>query len=742
MLSNNKSSDIYHDIYDFSLFPVSLGDILTWGVKSALRAATVGRNKVHVHLIVDLQKSGHSPFQASSYSIDLFVVEVLPAFYSHPYFSSLSVYRSREDFRSTFSKIAKGDEISLQIYSEHESLFQDRKNYDRLGAYFRKNCSDHDEINECFKKTGTFPKIGFLQDCLLDWEALQNQFPTGTLWVAIQFRLRKLDSGMPVAEEGFKRDASFLTWYEFINEAHKRCPSVRFVLLGRLQEKPLELLRLPNVVTLRTLGMNLGHEITALIHSDLYMGSPSGFAQAAHFSDVPYDIFNCTAAGCEHYGIPFGARQIPIAGPRQNLHYGEEEIGTLMDCLTDALAKTHKEHVLPDTFETNRAGSTDRFFTHDAQSNAELANLFSNRLKPLALAVERGEYAEAHVELKKIGETFPRFTLQWPEFSWLCDIVDFLIQGPAGTHRTEEVWESGRNERLAQVSRYLHPNRLIRRSGWYLNNLVSSEGFRVDGWCEKRAKLVFTPSNKGDYLIIQIGRVSGGEATWVWARINHQKVMPFVLLNEHAVLEIPVVDLSIPTEVVLEADRSFKVKPEDEKEHSYQIEGAAVVSKQPATQTFYLADKRDPREKVVSGIYHNGATASLARIRIDNPFPEDMEIMIRVMGRVPSRVLRRGQCFRIQVNQDEAHEAFLTGKRFEAFIPCPGRPRHLSIMLQFWNRNEPETIPRENRAVIKSIHIVPTNGQPADIRTGYRSMINYLFSSLKSRISKKYPKPV
>jgi len=742
MLSSNKSSDIYHDIYDFSLFPVSLGDILTWGVKSALRAAAAGRKKVHVHLIIDMQKSGHSPFQASSYSIDLFVVEVLPAFYSHPLFSGLSVYRSRDDFRSTFSKIANGDEISLDLYSEHESLFQDRKNYDRLGAYFRKNCSDHDEINECFRKTGTFPKIEFLQDCLLDWKALQNQFSTGTLWVAMQFRLRKLDSGMPVAEEGFKRDASFLTWYEFISEASKRCPSVRFILLGRLQEKPLELLRMPNVVTLRTLGMNLGHEITALLHSDLYMGSPSGFAQAAHFSDIPYDVFNCTDAGCVHYGIPFGARQLPIAGPRQRLHYGEEEVEALMDCLNEALVKTHKEHVLPDTFETNRAGSTDRFFISDAQSNVELTNLFSNRLKPLALAVERGEYPEADRELKKMAETFPRFMHQWPEFGWLSGIVDFLLQGPEGAHQTKEDWETRRNEHLAQISHYLHPNRLIRRSGWYLNNLYSSEGFRCDGWCEKRTKLVFAPSNRGDFLIIQIGRVSGGEATWLSARINRQKVVPFVLLNEHAILEIPVLDLSIPTEVVLEADRAFKVKPEDEKENSYQIEGAALVSKQPAAQTFYLADKRDPREKVVSGIYHNGAVGSVARIRIDNPFPDDTEIMIRVIGRIPSRSLRKGQCFRIQVNQDETHEAFLTGKRFEAVIPCPGRPRHLAILFQFWNRNEPETIARENRAIIKSIHIVPATGQSADIKTGYRSMIDYLFNSLKSRVSKKYPKPV
>jgi hypothetical protein len=78
----NPSPDIYHDIYDFSLFPISLGDILTWGVKSALRAAAAGRSKVHVHLITDPQKSGFSPLQATSYLVDLFVVEAIPAFWA------------------------------------------------------------------------------------------------------------------------------------------------------------------------------------------------------------------------------------------------------------------------------------------------------------------------------------------------------------------------------------------------------------------------------------------------------------------------------------------------------------------------------------------------------------------------------------------------------------------------------------------------------------------------------------
>ena len=320
-LPKDNSPDVYHDIYDFSIWPISLGDILTWGVKSALRAKAAGRKAVHVHLICDPQKSGFGPLQGSNYLVDLLVAEALPAFYSHPLFGGLSLYRSRDHYRAAIAKVVQDDAVARAVHDEIDGYFQNRANFDATVQCFKKFCSYHQDINDCFQKTGTLPKVGFLEDCLVDWHALQSQFPKETFWVTVQFRYRKMDSGMPVSEEGLRRDAPFLNWYNFICEAGKQYPFVRFVLLGRVQEKPLELLRQPNVVVLRTLGMNLGHELTALINSDLYMGSPSGFAQAAHFSEVPYDIFNCTEDGCKNYDIPYGTERLPNANARQRLHY-------------------------------------------------------------------------------------------------------------------------------------------------------------------------------------------------------------------------------------------------------------------------------------------------------------------------------------------------------------------------------------------------------------------------------------
>jgi hypothetical protein len=99
---------------------------------------------------------------------------------------------------------------------------------------------------------------------------------------------------------------------------------VQFVVLGRIQEKPLEILRMPNVISLRTLGLGLGHELTLMLHSDLFMGTSSGFAAMANFSAIPYFITHMNRNSCIAYGIELGAEQLPFATEGQILVYEPE----------------------------------------------------------------------------------------------------------------------------------------------------------------------------------------------------------------------------------------------------------------------------------------------------------------------------------------------------------------------------------------------------------------------------------
>jgi len=152
----------------------------------------------------------------------------------------------------------------------------------------------------------------------------------------VHMRLRRVDAGYG-AIVTYGRDADFLEWYEFLKATQRSHPEIQFVVLGRLQEKPLELLALPNVLSLRSLGLGLGHELTLLLQSDLFVGSSSGFAAMANFCPVPYFVTQVSAQSCRAYGIEPGARRLPFASERQTLVYEPESRELLARLLESAL---------------------------------------------------------------------------------------------------------------------------------------------------------------------------------------------------------------------------------------------------------------------------------------------------------------------------------------------------------------------------------------------------------------------
>ena len=159
----------------------------------------------------------------------------------------------------------------------------------------------------------------------------------------------------------------------------------------------------------------------------------------------------------------------------------------------------------------------------------------------------------------------------------------------------------------------------MRRNGRYFENMLGFEGLQRDGWCEQKARFVFSPGNRGDFLIVQVAGLATSAPVLLSVTINEQKPVPFVLLNEFALLEIPIETLSIPTQITLQADRAFRVNARDKKEYSYRIEGAGLITGHTPTLTHYYGDKRDSREKQISGIYSNGLASNITRLRIDNP---------------------------------------------------------------------------------------------------------------------------
>ncbi|MDB5799577.1 MAG: hypothetical protein JWL63_516 [Rhodocyclales bacterium] len=470
-------------IYDFEVFPFALGDVLTWNVQTAIRCEEAGRQLVDIYICADEKYPAgvHQREMVNAQNFDLFFSELYTAFGTHPCLGNIHIFRSREELIERIQDVSEGDYINNEIVKDYLGILNYREtttisnklrfrlfnrikkslrlrrfieknvpasmrrvfdavllpNNEVINNYLIKYISSHGKINEFAKKTGRIPLLKKSLGCAPDIEEFLKKKVPGKKIVPFHLRLRRLDAGYG-GGHSYGRDSDFLEWYDFLADAAIRYPNIQFVALGRLQEKPLSLLRLPNVTSLRALGMGLGHELTLMLESDLFIGSSSGFAAMANFSKLPYFITRMNENASQSYDIPHGAVRLPFAQNDQMLVYEEETSDLLMQLLTshagpvshtrppecgDHLNEGASQVDLNVRFWLNEklklknsASTTSRFFNDDKYRYEETAYLLFANLEKVRDLINSGSRELAIHALNKIQNNFPDICDRLPEF--------------------------------------------------------------------------------------------------------------------------------------------------------------------------------------------------------------------------------------------------------------------------------------------------------------------------------------
>jgi len=420
-------------VYDFELLPYALGDVLTWNVQTAIRCEEAGRSRVDVLICVD-ERHPAGLYQrglVTAANCGLFFNELFGAFGSHPNAGKLLVFRRREELVDYLRAAGRDDPLHAEALREHEAALARSASEEALVEYFTRTIHSHERINAFAAKHGRVPLLRPSAGTGPDVAGLLSRRFPGKRIVAVHTRLRRLDAGYG-GEQSYARDSDFLEWYEFLREAGKTHPEVQFFLLGRLQEKPLEMLKLDNATSLRLFGLGLGHELTALLESDLFLGTSSGFAAMANFSRVPYFVTRMTPASCKAYGIEQGAERLPFAHERQRLVYEPETRELLLRLLEQGLAGAAPRAPRPPTrldpaidvrswpWESSQwlypDATTHRFFRDGAFAEKETAFLLWPKVKEARAAHRAGRLAEAWAILERIAAAFPRLAGRYPEY--------------------------------------------------------------------------------------------------------------------------------------------------------------------------------------------------------------------------------------------------------------------------------------------------------------------------------------
>lgn len=471
-------------IYDFELFPYALGDVLTWNVRTAMRCVELGREKVDIYICVD-ERYPAGIYQrglVNPQNFELFFSELYGAFGTHPRLGNIHIFRDRDALLATLQELVTADPVNAEAVSDYLGVLEYRvsasalnkvkhalskvfrasrhvrqafnrllpsgvkttiratclPNEEVLNHYFIKYIHSHESINKFAATRGGIPLLRPALGCLADVEEIIARKFAGKRIVPFHLRLRRLDAGYG-GEHSYARDSDFLEWYDFLREAGSKHPEVVFVALGRLQEKPLELLRLPNVTSLRTFGMGLGHELTLMLKSDLFIGTSSGFAALANFSEIPHFITRMNPGSCHAYAIPEGADRLPFAREDQKLIYAQETSELLMDLLEQGLGPARTPDVpdstdadLPESEEinvqawlsarsrpVNAAATTSRFFTGEKFCHEETAYLLLPALEKARQALLDNFRDEAVTILQRVERNFPVLCGKLPQYRLL-----------------------------------------------------------------------------------------------------------------------------------------------------------------------------------------------------------------------------------------------------------------------------------------------------------------------------------
>lgn len=465
MMSNNRLIAIY----DFEFFPYALGDILTWNVRTAMRCEELNKQCVDIYVCVD-KKYPASIYQrglVNHNNFELFFNELYTALGTHPKLGNLYIFRQRDDLLEKLNEVISTDADNMEAIHDYldilkhnqtpsfhtkawsalekkirstvglrklinrfvpqtikETISNTLSHEDVLNKYFIKYIHSHERINQFAAQRGHIPFLQPALGCTPDIDELIANTLKEKKIVTFHLRLRQLDMGYG-GDHTYSRDSDFLEWYDFLKMAGSKYPEIQFVALGRLQEKPLEILRLPNVTSLRVLGMGLGHELTLMLRSDLFIGTSSGFAALANFSAIPHFITKMNPGSCTAYAIDNGAERLPFARENQKLIYADETSTLLMNLLETGLqlenkatelkiaaADSHSQQINLNQWikshqnPANTARTTCRFYIDEQYNHEETAYLLLPFLEKARIAFTQHDYHSAQTILNRIQHNF------------------------------------------------------------------------------------------------------------------------------------------------------------------------------------------------------------------------------------------------------------------------------------------------------------------------------------------------
>lgn len=317
-------------IWDFSVWPYAMGDILNWNVCLCCKALEQDIKKIDIYVIVDENKPGpkmQSYIHPKNY--ERFLLDVLPAFHTNPLLNTVKIYKNREAFERELIELSVQKVECTPTANQYVEAINNIQHPTINSSYIGEFAS----INQFYKQNRFIPKLKAFKGIETIGQNLKLGFPKDVFFTALHLRHRKSEQGTAQILSTFARDVDFEVWIGFLEQVGQLYPNVRFLLVGRPEEMDRRILNLSNVIFLKNHGCSLAGELSAIVEADLFIGSNSGPAMMAMLSDVPYLVFQAeagqeyTANVCE---IEVGEPHLKFAQSNQKIVWSRQTAESIL----------------------------------------------------------------------------------------------------------------------------------------------------------------------------------------------------------------------------------------------------------------------------------------------------------------------------------------------------------------------------------------------------------------------------
>jgi hypothetical protein len=309
-------------IFDFSYQHYALGDLLTNQVNLAILAAEQGLRNVDIIVMVNPDRpSARQQTFVTRANYIAHLDNVMPVFGCNPSLRSLQIIRDVQTFNFV---------VALQ-HRNRAPMWPDLNTHLKMRQDFP---IDHGRINAFHARHGQIPQLLAPRG----YEAWARRFHAteldGRPLVIINPRQSSLTENPAVTY----RDAPLPAWHAFIDAVAERRPEALFVMVGGFQEWEHRLLCRRNVFIPRAWGLRLAHELALLKIADLFMGTSSGFATFATFTDIAYVIVNVEHSFAGPAEVRLHDRHFPFAKANQILTWRRETSAQLLSLFDEIYA--------------------------------------------------------------------------------------------------------------------------------------------------------------------------------------------------------------------------------------------------------------------------------------------------------------------------------------------------------------------------------------------------------------------